>query len=455
MSVWGELRKKSLGQEQRLEYERFIWHKGTYEGSPSPDEKTILSKIHDFTGFAPFLPDDILEDKGDVKVYLDDKDKRKVTVTLAQLEEAQHSLEDEVRDLVELVNKLRNSPKADQREIEKLSKRIRKLEKRIEALKGIISRLRAAGKELYTFETSLLGYYARRGDPNNVDSLIIEYPENREEIPAIHLMMGNIGNDHLLLGIVFAHELMHAYFDMHDPYMKHPKCRAIEEPIAEYGMLCFMEMFERHYPEYEGIFKKAKALVDEKRDTPGLFHYGFGGYLYEDRAVFGVEWASLFQSSCVSLMMDAPNVCVLGTILSPIRYPRNERFCEWIFHDILRPKRFISKKNKTGWGHLGNPKKQELYFWLDDSMVSSIPFMAEYPSKTKVHLTFRDKTDTKQVSGFAGVQVLGRFRLYKTLMEQFAAIFGTKDRLFTFYEEKPSDGIHPAEWVAIELESSC
>ena len=38
------------------------------------------------------------------------------------------------------------------------------------------------------------------------------------------------------------------------------------------------------------------------------------------------------------------------------------------------------------------------------------------------------------------------------ILNKYATVFGKTDhRPFAFYEEKPSDGIHPAEWIAIEL----
>lgn len=445
MSVWNDLRKKSLGEELRKEDMVKFWEYGKcnpYKGVLDSKTEKILNEIYSFNGFAPFLPSDILEEKGDVKVYLDEECTREETVTLEQLEEELRLLEEEVRSLKELIEKLKDN--AAPREIEELLNRKQKLEGRIQKIKEIISSLRSAGLDSYTIDIHLLGYYTRE----KKDS-----PCNKDVVPAIHLMMGTIEKEYpsdvpAMTGIVFVHELMHAFFDKHN---LHPHCSEIEEPIAEYGMLCFMEMFERANPR--GILDLAKDHVGNKQHSLGVFHYGYGLYLFEDRASFGVDWVSLFRSSCVSLLMDAPDVRVFRTMLSSIRYPRNERSCEWKLHDILKPKRFLSKKNKTDWGHLGNPEKQELYFVLDDSVVNSLPFMVEYPSKTKIHLTFRNKKDTKQVSGDAAVQVQGRLRLRKTLMEKFAVAFGTKKkhRFFTFYEEKPSDGIHPAEWVAYEL----
>ena len=436
MSLWADLRKKSLGQEVRTEEKCYFLKKGTYEGSLTEEENTIFSTIHDFTGFAPFQPADILENKGDVKVYLDEECTRKLIVTLAQLEDAQHSLENEVRDLNELVGILQNSPNNDRGEIEKILNRIRRLERKIETIKGIISRLRASGEDSYPIEIVLLGYYIRKK-------------------AEIHIMMGTIkkmypGEVPAMTGIVFAHELMHAYFDHHNhPYVEHPDCPEIEEPIAEYGMLCFMELFERANPIYKGMFDLARKHVEDKQYCLGLCHYGFGAYLFEDRADFGVDWVSLFRSVCPALIMNAPEVKTYESMITPIKYPLNERSCECKLYEALKPRRFFYSGIKSTW----DSDEKEIYFTVRSIVANSLPFMRDYPRGTKVHITFHDKTYTRHFDGEATV-VLDhtRFFINNELMEEYAAVFGKTDhRPFAFYEEKPSDGIHPAEWVAIEI----
>ena len=441
MSIWTDMEDRGIGVLDKKEDRQCFCQKGTYGGSLSEEEETILSKIHDFTGFAPFLPADILEDTGNVKVYLDNEYTRKVSVTLAQLEAEQQSLEDEVRDLKESANKLQNSPNTDRREIEKLWDRIRRLEKKIEEIKGIISRLRASGKDSYTIEIELLGYYIRD-------------PKTGETIPEIHLMIGTIkkrypGKVPQMTGIVFAHELMHAIFDHHNPYVEHPHCPRIEEPIAEYGMLFFMEMFERANPVYKGILDLAKRHVEDKQYRLGVGHYGFGGYLFEDKADFGVDWVSLFQSVCPALIVNAPAVKAYESMISSIRYPRNERSCECKLYDALKPRRFFFRGNSS-WRDNG----LQLYFIISKSVARTTQFMTEYPSTVKVQMTFLDKTGVKAFDGEITLGSQGRFFCGVTnqLMQDYANRFGKLGgKPFAFYEEKPSDGVHPAEWVAIEL----
>ena len=157
MGVWANISKRAEGTLKRREDNNDFWESGSYTGTLDSDTKELLHAIHDFKGFAPFLPEEILENKGDVKVYLDDACTRKENVTLAQLEKAQLSLEDELSCLKELLTKLQNSLQTNGREIENLLNRIRKIEDEIQTIKGIISRLRAAGKDSYTIEIELLG----------------------------------------------------------------------------------------------------------------------------------------------------------------------------------------------------------------------------------------------------------------------------------------------------------
>lgn len=442
MSAWGDMRKRSSGEVLRKEDIVYFWscgEKNPFKGVLDSGTEKILSEIHSFGGFAPFLPANILLHDGKVKVFLDDKESRTVSVPLKKLEEERDSLKEEVEYLKNLLEELVKTSNVDQREIEKLREKIRKLTEKIGAIEDIIKEKKDAGEDSVELIAQLLGKYVR---------------ENAE----IHLMMGTIEEDYRSKGlvakmtaIVLVHELMHAYFDvLRDPYVEHPHCRSIEEPIAEYGMLCFMEMFERCYSGYAGILNTAKEMVEEKKYSLGVCDYGFGNYLFEDRARFGVDWVSLFHSTCSSLLMNAPEVIDYGGMVSPIKYPHYERSCEWKLFEVLKSKRFVFKGSKTDWGHIGKAN-QELYFHIGDTVANDIHFRIEYPPKTTIQLTFHDNTNTKVISGLAAVQVQDRFRLRVSLMRDFDVAFKTTERYFAFYEEKPSDGIHPAEWIAIEL----
>ena len=344
-----------------------------------------------------------------------------------------------------LVEELLKSPKVDQSEIEKIQKKIRKLEDKIKAIDDIIRKIKAAGNNSIELEVELLGYYVRKK-------------------AEIHLMMGTIerlyrskGLVPKITAIVFAHELMHAYFDVRDPYIEHPHCRSLEEPIAEYGMLCFMEMFERYYFGYAGILNTAKEMVEEKKYSLGVCDYGFGSYLFDDKSSFGVDWVSLFHSTCTSLLMNAPEVLDYEEMISPIRYPRNERSCECKLFEVLKPRRFFFYGSKSSWRKNG----KELYFNVCVALSNNLQFVKEYPETVKVNMKFFDKTGTFRCEGemTLGTRIHFLCGITNPLLEAFAVAFGRFDKSvkivrrgpFAFYEEKPSDGIHPAEWVAIEL----
>lgn len=439
MSVWNDIRKKSLGMEDRKEDKPIdFWEIGSYTGTLDSDTKKLLHAIHDFKGFAPFLPEGILNPKGDVIVILDDEDPRFQTVTLAELEEELRFLNEEARSLEKLLDDLRKSKNTNNPEIGKIQEKIDKLQKKIRELNDIISRLKKEGKDSIIFKINRLGKYLRK-------------QVGEKSIPVIHLMMETIEKLYPrkkveMTGIVFVHELMHAFFDNRGPSVTHTDCRIIEEPIAEYGMLCFMEMFERANPSYKGIFNLAKKHVEDKKYSLGVCYYGFGGFLFEDRADFGVDWVSLFRSVCPALIMNASAVKAYESMISPVRYPRYERACECKLFDVLQPKRFFFVC-KPGWRDDGS----EVYFHVNKCVADSIPFMIDYPPKKEVRITFYDKSCAKHFTDIASVQSEGRFRPKKALKGKFSEVFGMTKQEFAFYEDKPSGGIHPAEWVACEL----
>ena len=433
MSHWAGMRNRSMGITIRKEDEPIVfWEIGTYKGTLDSDTTNLLHDIHDFKGFAPFLPENILNPSGDVRVILDDEESRPVTVTLAELKKELDSLKKIILLLKEFLDNLNKSKNANDEEIRKILEKINNLEKKISVLEGIISHLLKGGLDSYTILIPLLGYY-----------------ERTDSGPEIHLMMKTLLREDeplSLTGMVFVHELMHAFFDNRGPSVTHPECRIIEEPIAEFGMLCFMEMFERYYPDYKGIMDVAKKHVEKKQYSLGLCHYGFGAYLFEDKADFGVDWVSLFHSSCPMVIESAPEVRAYKSMISPIRYPHYERVCEWKLYDVLKPKRFFFVC-KPGWRKDG----REVYFQVNKFVADSTPFMIDYPPKKEVVITFYDKSGTKLFTDIASVQSRGRFRPQKVLTTMFYKVFGMAKQEFAFYEVKPSDGIRPAEWVACEL----
>lgn len=441
MSIWSDIEDRSDGVTVRKEDIIYFWDYGKnspYKGTLDSETEKILSDIYSFRGFAPFLPSDILENEGTVKVFLDDKETRRVPVSLKALEDERDSLEKEVEKLKKLLNEFTKTQDVDPQLIENLSKRISKLERKIEEIDDIIRKMKRAGINAIDLEVELLGYYVRKK-------------------AEIHLMMGTINERYgstkglvaRMTGIVFVHELMHAYFDVRDPYVEHPDCRSIEEPIAEYGMLSFMEMFERYHAEYAEILNTAKDYVEEKKDSLGVCHYGFGRYLFDNKASFGVDWVSLYRSTCTSLLMNASEVLDYGTLISPIRYPRNERSCECRLWDVLKPRRFFSRSNKACWRKDGS----QLYLNVKKDLSCSPQFVMEYPETVKVKMKIFDKKGCLRCEGemTLGTRIHFFCGVTNPLLNEFARCYGLlSEPSFSLYEEKPSDGTCPAEWVAIE-----
>ena len=454
MSVWGGMLDRGAGESIRKEDVNLPFlHDGTNKVEDLPAEtKDILSLIYEFNGFSSFLPADILEDAGKVKVFLDEKEDRTVLVPLKKLEEELESLKQEVADVSEQIEDLKKAKRPDQARIGKLEEKKRQLEKKIKRIKDIIAKAKSAGIDSWSFPVTVLGYYWR--DPGTDKHGV--YSKSTKS-PEIHLMVGTIKNLYgpvakhiaMMTGIVFVHELMHAFFDNHDPYIHHDDYRIIEEPIAEYGMLRFMEMFERCHPKYEGILEMAMKHVESKQDIDGVCHYGFGRYLFDERADFCVDWVTLFHLSWPSLVARPAERQEYESLISPIKYPRNECFCESKLFDVLKAKRFFCSGYEPGWRDDGS----EFYLTVNSIVAKNPQFLSDYPAKRTVRMTFVSKTGTILFGGEATVVSKGRFLVGASpLLDEFVCYYGALSKpSFAFYEEKPSDGIHTAEWVAIEL----
>ena len=65
MGVWANISKRAEGTLKRREDNNDFWESGSYTGTLDSDTKELLHAIHDFKGFAPFLPKDILKPDGE------------------------------------------------------------------------------------------------------------------------------------------------------------------------------------------------------------------------------------------------------------------------------------------------------------------------------------------------------------------------------------------------------
>lgn len=433
MSVWTDMQKRSSGEDIRQE-DSFIYENRSVEDL-DVDTNKRLCDVDNFTGFSPFICKDIHDN---VRVVLIDRETRNVTVTLDELKKELKELEQELEIL--------KKAGADQEKLGEIQEKTREL-------KGIIDSCIKARKTEHTFEIVLLGKYVR---------------ENGK--PTIYLMWGTLKRDPNytnLTAIVYVHELMHAFFDMPDnecgmDYIPHPHFSEIEEPLAEFGMLSFMEMFERQYPGLK-ILDYAKAHVRRKKYSLGTCHYGFGYYLFEDRRNFCVDWVNIFHLSCLFIDKSGNYEMAYKSMLSPIHYPVHEYSCETTLYKILHPRRFHFIKDVAGSSRKATKSScpsgtiDRIDLAIGEEVSNNKEFKKDYLYLLPlgVVITF---------VGQSGCRIKGDAKIYrnkpmgariyiesdKNLLAQYAVFFKGKVH-FLLYEDKPEDGSGPAEWIAKEI----
>ena len=432
MSIWSEMQERSMGEIVRKE-DAFVCKK---ENPMVPDldgwTSNLLCDVDYFKCFSSFIPGEIHDE---VDVILKDQEIREVTVTLDELVKELERLEDELEK--------RNKAGADEEELGEIQGKISRL-------KDIIAYCRKNGLSKYTFEVELLGKYTR------VDGK-----------PTIYLMWGTLmhKNDHVnLTAIVYVHELMHAYFDMHydekGNYIPHPHCPVIEEPIAEFGMLRFMEMFDRVDPSRR-ILEKAISHVKAKKNSFGVCHYGFGYYLYEDRNNFCTNWVDLFHMSCLGIDDFGTAMGVYQSLISPITYPSHEYLCEQALSKVVYPKRFFFTTNVGVYLPTAGYGKERMEAPVSKDVCNCAQFRTDYRymGPQKVYITFVDKKGFK-IRGKATIcknssssNPFGmRFNIVSDtqLVINYASHFKTGGQ-FLFYEDSQAQGGNLAEWIARKI----
>ena len=400
---------------------------------PDLDAKTdiLLREVDSFTCFSSFIPGEIHDE---VDVSLKDQEIREVTVTLAELVKELERLEDELEK--------RKKAGVGQEELGEIQGKIFRL-------KDIIAYCRKNGLSEYTFEVELLGKYTRVNGK-----------------PTIYLMWGTLmrKNDHEnLTAIVYVHELMHAYFDMHydekGNYLPHPHCSVIEEPIAEFGMLRFMEMFDRANPSL-GILGKAISHVKAKKNSFGVCHYGFGYYLYEDRNNFCTNWVDLFHMSCLSIDEFGTSMKAYKSLITPITYPSHEYLCEEALYKVVRPKRFFFTTNVTFYSPTLNHPGKRMEAPISKGVCTRSEFRTDYRymGPQEVYITFVDEKGFKirgrsTICKNSSSKPFGmRFNIVSDtqLVINYASHFKTGGQ-FLFYEDSQAQGENLAEWIARKI----
>ena len=431
MSIWSDMEDRSAGETVRKE-DAFVYIKEN-PGVRNLDARTseLLCNVDCFKCFSSFIPGEIHDE---VDVILKNQEIREVTVTLAEL----------VRELARLEDELEKRKKAGVGQEE-----LGEIQGKISRLKDIIAYCRKNGLSEYTFEVELLGKYTRVNGK-----------------PTIYLMWGTLmrKNDHEnLTAIVYVHELMHAYFDMHydekGNYIPHPHCPVIEEPIAEFGMLRFMEMFDRVDPSRR-ILEKAISHVKAKKNSFGVCHYGFGYYLYEDRNNFCTNWVDLFHMSCLGIDEFGTAMGAYQSLISTITYPSHEYLCEEALYKVVRPKRFFFTTNVTFYSPTLNHPGKRMEAPISKGVCTRSEFRMDYRymGPQVVYITFADGKGFK-IRGEATIckkpssKPFGmRFNIVSDtqLVTNFDSHFKTGEQ-FLFYEDSQAQGGNLAEWIARKI----
>ena len=431
MSIWSDMEERSMSEIVRKE-DAFVCTKENQKVRDL-DARTneLLCDVDRFKCFSSFIPGEIHDV---VDVILKDQEIREVTVTLAELVKELERLEDELEK--------RKKAGVGQEELGEIQGKIFRL-------KDIIAYCRKNGLSEYTFEVELLGKYTRVNGK-----------------PTIYLMWGTLmrKNDHEnLTAIVYVHELMHAYFDMHydekGNYIPHPHCPVIEEPIAEFGMLRFMEMFDRVDPSRR-ILEKAISHVKAKKNSFGVCHYGFGYYLYEDRNNFCTDWVDLFHMSCLGIDEFGTAMGAYQSLISPITYPSHEYLCEETLYKVVYPKRFFFTTNVGFYPPTAGYGKARMEAPVSKGVCNCAQFRTDYRymGPQGVYITFADGKGFK-IRGKATIckkpssNPFGmRFNIVSDtqLVINFDSHFKTGGQ-FLFYEDSQAQGGNLAEWIARKI----
>lgn len=399
-----------------------------------------LQDIYNFKGFSPFLPSDVLNY---VDVYLDHTATKETEVTLAELVKELESLNKEFDILKKRYRKLASKENANQDVIFDLAKNIEDLMGRIRDIENHITKCRISGRDSIFVEIELLGYYTRSGKSGK-----------RE----IVLLMGTLEKyDPELTLVVFVHELMHAFFDSHKE--EHPYCPAIEEPVAEYGMLCFIEMYERMSPS-KNILAFALKHVRAKRNKIGLCHYGFGSYLFDKKNSLGADWTTLFHNSCLFLNSKMSERDMYESMISPISYPRSERSCEAVLYQLLRPLNFVFLADARYYSGTIGHDADRILIQVSKDVCESEEFQKDYlvTAPTRINITFEDNKGKRITGGakiYKGATIAKYMRIYiesdRTLLSQYLSLFHSVTTKFVLYESAPADGLNCAKWEAKEV----
>ena len=117
----------------------------------------------------------------------------------------------------------------------------------------------------------------------------------------------------------YVHEMMHASYDYnHHVYNKYTSC--VEEPLTEYGALRLLEDMGTSY--FDAAYKSVKA----KQYSPGVCHYGFGAYLYDQhkKSQSPVNWERMMAAAKYGLCSEDILQTEYGKRFSSGCYPHHD-----------------------------------------------------------------------------------------------------------------------------------
>lgn len=166
-----------------------------------------------------------------------------------------------------------------------------------------------------------------------------------------------------LLAIVYVHEMMHAYLDGGGITLPE-----IEEPIVEYGMLCFFKAFGD-----ANLLDFAQKEVKNKQNTIGLVHYGFGHCIFNNPN--GINWLDDYRNAKNGLAETDLNVAAYLDYWKTGVYPeKKEKECLEALYKALHHGFFQVMKVKNE----QSKNKNDLIRELDDylakhSLIAVIP----------------------------------------------------------------------------------
>jgi hypothetical protein len=83
-----------------------------------------------------------------------------------------------------------------------------------------------------------------------------------------------------IIAKVYIHEMMHRFFDLRPDLGWKPYVKEIEEPMAEFATLKFIEELSKQNPTFEKLLPIALVMTEGLRKTKKYFIYALGVDLY-------------------------------------------------------------------------------------------------------------------------------------------------------------------------------